>query len=91
MAATAQSPGWLLVPAGVSWHQPRLASSQEQDSSGFSFPISDKIVHELFCGVLLLLTALCFVMKDEAWKIQTAPSSQVLPGFQWELSLCWCP
>lgn len=61
-----------------------------KDSSGFSFPIHDKIVHELFHGVLLLLTALHSVMKDEAWKLQTTPSSQVFPGFQWEFSLCWC-
>lgn len=48
MAATAQSPGWLSVPAGLNWHQLGLAFSQGQDSSGFSFPIPDKIVHELF-------------------------------------------
>lgn len=65
MAATAPSPGWLLVPDGVSWHQPGLAFSQGHDSSGFSFPIPDKSVHELFHGVLLLLTALHSVMKDE--------------------------
>lgn len=50
MAATAQSPGWLLVPARVSWHQPGLAFSQGQDSSAFSFPIPDKIVHEISWG-----------------------------------------